>query len=187
MPGAHAAVFIDAEGECVDFGGRGTEFEIKVAAAHLRVLLEQSDGVGLGQVKQLMISAKGKSFLIRTLSDGYALVVIAHRYGAVFHVSERAMQECAYDLSQEAGFGGKRRRKPWYSVEVEPKRPRRARPERARTEGTDWIPVQVLGVLQGMDNEELGYRVRLGSGAELSLVRERTGLWWADEPLVGCF
>ncbi|MFO0660249.1 MAG: hypothetical protein U0165_10530 [Polyangiaceae bacterium] len=38
-PGALAAVFVDVDGECVDLAGRGKEFDLKVAAAHWRILL----------------------------------------------------------------------------------------------------------------------------------------------------
>jgi hypothetical protein len=39
--------------------------------------------------------------------------------------------------------------------------------------------VEVLGVY-GAEKGNLGFRARLDSGAELTLVRERLGRWYAD-------
>jgi hypothetical protein len=37
--------------------------------------------------------------------------------------------------------------------------------------------------MTGLKAHEVGFRVRLPSGAELMLIRERMGLWFADEHL----
>jgi hypothetical protein len=41
--------------------------------------------------------------------------------------------------------------------------------------------VDVLGALVGLGPRERGFRVRLPSGHEMTLVRERLGQWFADE------
>ena len=38
-----------------------------------------------------------------------------------------------------------------------------------------------MGALVGLAPRENGFRVRLPSGAEMMLVRERLGRWFADE------
>ena len=44
-PGALGAAFVDAEGETVDYAGVIDSFTIKVAAAHLRILLHEIAGL----------------------------------------------------------------------------------------------------------------------------------------------
>jgi hypothetical protein len=46
--------------------------------------------------------------------------------------------------------------------------------------GATWQRIEVLGRVMGL-GRELGYRCRLRSGAELTLVREPAGTWYADE------
>jgi hypothetical protein len=38
-----------------------------------------------------------------------------------------------------------------------------------------------MGAVMGLGPREKGFRVRLPSGAEMMLVRERLGQWFADE------
>ena len=40
-----------------------------------------------------------------------------------------------------------------------------------------------MGAVVGLAPRERGFRVRLQSGAEMMLVRERLGRWFADEHL----
>lgn len=181
-PGSLAAIFVDVDGECVDLAGRGSEFDLKVAAAHWRILLHEASQLpGYEKTRQLIVEAHRQSYLIRPLPEGYALVVILRPRGTVFRVSERALLECEYALLREAGFKAPTH-KPWSSVEVLPRGSRRVRPELARGR-SDWLSVQVLGVLMGLERGEQGYRVRLGNGAEMTLVREPLGRWWADESI----
>jgi hypothetical protein len=49
--------------------------------------------------------------------------------------------------------------------------------------GSEWERVIVLGTVVGLGRDR-GYRVRLSSGAELTLVREPLGHWFVDE-LIG--
>jgi hypothetical protein len=37
--------------------------------------------------------------------------------------------------------------------------------------------------VMGLRDRERGYMVRLPSGVEMMLVRERSGLWFCDEPI----
>jgi len=44
-----------------------------------------------------------------------------------------------------------------------------------------WMPVEVLGAMVGLASDERGYRVRLPTGAEITLLREKCRLWFSDE------
>ena len=48
-----------------------------------------------------------------------------------------------------------------------------------------WHEVQVIGRVAGLLRGERGYRVRTEDGAEMTLVRERLGRWYADTVLEG--
>jgi hypothetical protein len=60
------------------------------------------------------------------------------------------------------------------------------RPDRVR-EDPDGVTYEctVLGTIANLPRRERGFRVRLPSQAELNLVREPGGHWYADVPLEG--
>lgn len=180
-PGAEGAALVDGEGETVDYAGKLDPFDVKVAAAHwMIVLTDVSYHTFGGQIRQLSIRARRRSYFVRSLEEHYAIVVVLHRR-AVFAVSERAVQEAVTRLSLEAGWPLPRYITGWSSVEVETESqdPLR-RPRRLRVADC-WHPVEVMGTLVGLRPREKGYRVRLPNGAEMTLVRERLGGWFTDE------
>jgi hypothetical protein len=182
--GADAAVLVDAEGETVDYAGDCDPFELKVAAAHWQIVIsELAEATHLGAIRQLTVRARTRSYVVRLLQERYALVLILHRHAA-FSASERALQEADMRLCAEAGWPQPRDAQRWYSVEVEPDDPDRTRPARLRVADT-WQPVEVMGCMVGLDPLEKGFRVRLPSGVEMLLVRERMGRWFSDEPIEG--
>lgn len=198
MPGAFAAALVDSEGECVDYTGRTDPFELKIAAAHWRIVLaDAAPRLGsLGPVRTLLIRAHRRSFLAHGLPDDYAMIVLLTRR-AGFTASRRALDLCERALCAEASWpvdAGPH----WYPIRVEcrgrkparvaaevpgtgPTRPR-ASPLRAGA-APKMRAVEVLGSVVGPDPRERGYRVRLDTGAELTVVREAGGFWYADEAL----
>ncbi len=111
---------------------------------------------------------------MRRLEENYAVVLVLHPRAA-FAVSERAMQEAIAGLSAEAGWPLPRDAARWFWVDVEAERHGRAvRPKRLKVAGS-FQPVEVMGALVGLAPREKGFRVRLPSGAEMMLVRERLG------------
>lgn len=195
VPGAISAALVDLEGETVDFWGTLEAFDIKIAAAHLQLALGQLTQVrNLGVVKTLMIRGERRSFVVRAQPEDYSLVVVLRRR-AGFTATRRAFAVCEAAIAQEAGWPVGE--PPWYGVEVT--RDRRGRPARLRwpSAGSSAPPnergkkarlargiaTEVLGTIAGLQPTERGYRVRLSTGKEVTLVREAGGFWYADEPL----
>jgi hypothetical protein len=178
--GASAAVIVDPEGETVDYAGTLPEFDAKVAGAHLRIVLDEAASLTgkLGTIQNVLVRARRRSYLVRALPDGYALVIVLQR--DAFAVSARAIEIAERELCREAGWRLPSPQKTsWYPVQIEPARRDRRRPSRMRTRAT-WEGIEVLGSVVGMGRDR-GYRCRLRSGAELTLVREPAGAWYADE------
>lgn len=181
---ARAAALVDREGETVDYAGRSTPYEIRVAAAELRLVLAFTQGAqvpGFAQVSEIRIRTGRRSFAIFALGDGYAIVLELVRHS--FSVSPRALLQATRELESEAGIesvlrpGGTQ----WTRVEVRAAASDTRRPDAVWLDGA-WQAVTVLGRYRSGDlaRRERGYLARLASGAEFSLVREPLGVWFAD-------
>ena len=177
--GGLGAALVDHEGETVDYAGMLDTFELKVAAAHWQIVLTQIDTEKLAGVRQITVRARTRSFVVRQLHEGYAVVLVLHRHAA-FAPSERALQEAHRRLCAEAGWPAPPRDVCWFGVEVETEPNARTRPARLRG-ARGWEPIDVMGCMVGLRPREQGLSVRHPSGAEMSLVRERLGRWFADE------
>ncbi|MGK3995228.1 roadblock/LC7 domain-containing protein [Sorangium sp. So ce1024] len=178
IPGAHAAALVDFEGETIDYAGCLDPFDLKVTAAHWQIVLSEVASSPLGVPRQLTVRAHRKSYIVRQLQPGYAVVIVLHPRAA-FAASHRALQEADARLCAEAGWTMSRTTR-WYCVDVETEASDRGRPARLRGAG-GWQPVEVMGSMVGLGPREKGFRIRLPSGAEMLLIRERMGRWFADE------
>ena len=182
-PGARSAALVDRDGETVDYAGRGNPYEMRVAAAHFRIVLDETLGQpSLAAVRSLVVRAARASFAIHALPDGYALVVWLTR-GAGFRGLGRAVSACTRSMADEAGWTPARGA--WYAMDVvvDPRgapRRRSARPERRQTRARG--PRRDPGPLP-LRRAERAWRVRVPTGVELTLVREPGGFWYADEPV----
>jgi hypothetical protein len=180
LPGAYAAALVDTEGETVDYAGSAEAFDIRVTAAHARLLLAEVERYGLlGAPRWLVIRGAKKSIVARALPDGYALALLLRRR-AGFTASTRAFSACERDLAREAGWRapgpGASSEEQWYPVDVHADR--LGRPRRIGT-----TVVKVLGALVGLPPREHGFRVRTVDGNEINVVREARNCWYADERL----
>jgi hypothetical protein len=182
-PGARGAALVDFEGETVDYAGRMDPFQLKITGAHWLIALSETAELGtLGTIQRVTVRAGNSAYYLRRLEENYAVVLILEPRLA-FAVSERAMHEAIASISAEAGWAIPRGAARWFWVEVEPDHQgRTVRPRRLRV-GGEFQPVEVMGAVVGLAPREKGFRVRLPSGAEMMLVRERLGRWFADERL----
>jgi len=179
MPGAFAAALVDVEGETVDYAGHVDPFDIKVAAAHWRIVLGQIGELSLGRPMWFAVRGPKRSVELRALPEGYALVVLIAKRAGVGGAT-RALSACEHALAVEAGWSISPNAS-WSAaaVECDP----RERPTRVRYRGADEL-VEVIGAVRdglGLGPRERGFRVRLASGPEITLVREGGGFWYAEE------
>jgi hypothetical protein len=182
---ARGAAFVDVEGETVDYAGVVSPFSIKVTAAEWRLILQylgQSALPAWVATHELIVRAQKRSYLLYKLGDGYALVLELPRL--CFSVSERALLEAAEALCNEAGLDTPewcRRMDRYRSVRVRAALDDSHRPG-ALWHGDAWREVSVLGryAEASFREGEIGYRVRLEDGNELSLGREPLGHWYVD-------
>lgn len=186
--GAVGAALVDGEGETVDYAGAIDPFDIKVTAAEWVIvlgLLQRSRLPLLRETDEVALRGAKKSFLLKSLADGYAVVIVlpSHAFG----ISRRGLAEAVRELCEEAGLplpaSSHRDKDKWRRVEVlavsaDPRRPS------AVWVGGSWSPVEILGRLTvGLGSREVGYRARLPTGAEITLIREPLGRWYSDSLL----
>lgn len=179
-PSARGAALVDFEGETVDYAGSLDPYELKVAAATWQIAVSEVCATSFAGFTQLVVRAARSSFVLRRVSDHYAVILVLHARAA-FAVSDRALAEAETALVTEAGWSRKNR-PAWFSVSVQTDVDADHRPTSVLVADA-WLPIEVMGTLVGLVERERGYRVRLSSGAEMMLIRERNGMWFCDEPL----
>jgi hypothetical protein len=181
IPGALSAAFVDAEGETVDYAGVLDPFDARVAAAHWHIVLSEATSASFGPVDVLHVRGRRRSFAIRRIFDDYAIVVVLSRR-AGFGSTRRAFAACERAIADEAGWTLGPNAPRWYRAKVECDA--RGRPERVADPSRPsprWREVEVLGTIFEHSPSIPTFRVRLDSGAELGLVRERGARWFTDE------
>lgn len=180
--GVKSAALVDAEGETVDYSGRGDPFDIRILAAEWRLVLQHlKETKILGGSYEFVVRAREKSFLVEALPEGYALVLELARRST--GVSDRALAEARKRLLAEAGFPGEDDpRGNWSHVLVEEEPGQSRRPLRMETDDEALQEVTVLGRIPSARLlNERSFRVRLSSGRECTLVREPLGHWYREE------
>lgn len=184
--GAFAAALVDSDGETVDYAGTIDPFQIKVAAAEWQIALRLVRGSRVPaweQTQYLSFRGGRRSFTAVALAEGYAIVIVLLRHSLT--LSWRALCEAVRDISNEAGlpipraFRAEKER--WRRVEVRTAQGDPRRPEALWRDGA-WAALTILGHYQNSGAvPEVGYRARLLSGAEITLVREPLGRWYVDD------
>lgn len=175
---ARGAALVDFEGETVDYAGSLDPFELKVAAATWQIVLAEVGETAIATPRQIVVRAARTGYVLRRVNDDYAIILVLHARAA-FSVSDRALDEAETALASEAGWSRKNR-PAWFGVSVH------TDPEHRPVElffADHWQPCDVMGAVVGLRDRERGFRVRLASGVEMMLVRERNGLWFCDEPV----
>jgi hypothetical protein len=146
VPGARCAALVDRDGETVDYGGRGSPYEMRVAAAYLRIVFDEALAQpSLHAVRSFVVRASRMSFALFSLPHGYALVLALSR-GAGFRGLGRAVPVCTTRLADEAGWDGVP--SPWHPLDVlldERGTPRAIRPVRALSMPTEAPAVDARG------------------------------------------
>lgn len=179
---ALGAALVDGEGETVDYAGRLTPYETRVAAAEWQLVvagLKEGDVALAPPMAELFVRARRASYAAFTIAEGYVLVLLLPK--RAFDVSRRGVIEAIRELCTEAGLGVPERYfgEHWYYVQVQ--EDDEARPVSVWLD-QNWKPTLVIGRFSQPDATivERGYRVMLDDGNELTLVRERLGRWYRE-------
>jgi hypothetical protein len=107
VPAAVGAIFLDYEGEAIDWVTRhGEPYDLKVEGAYHSIFkrhLEQVSGESeVGEVESYMMEAEHYTALTHALPDGYYVVLVLDRCGpraqALYHL-RRAAKVLARELS----------------------------------------------------------------------------------------
>jgi hypothetical protein len=181
---ALGAALVDRQGETVDYAGYVPPFDLKVAAAEWRLVLAQlarsSCTLAWPDTHELVVRAARLSFIAVPLGEGYALVVQLCRHAG--GISRRALGEAERALCREAALETPRPPPPerWELVEVRTASGNVRRPQ-AIWHGGQWHQLEILGRYRARElgRREVGYRARLGTRVDISLVREPLGRWYA--------
>lgn len=171
---------MDVEGETVDYSSVLPPYDVKVAGAQWRVVIDEIRvQPHFARATFVAFRAARCSYQVHVLPEGYALVLVLAR-AAGFGGWHRAVASCWHALVREASWRpGARPAPAWYGVRVIADARRRplalGRTPRART-------LEVLGALaSGVGPRERGWRVRLEDDVEATLIREAGGHWYVDE------
>ncbi len=181
VPGARAAALVDHQGETVDYAGRLDAFSVRVAAAHMRIVLQdltQHEGLAHAPTSIAVRTTRG-GFAVYALPEGYAVaLLLSHKARLTGHA--RAVSAITRLLADEVGWPAPAGRGPhWYALEVVSDS--LGRPKGVRVRGA-LEPLDALGRFEsGLGWRQRGWRVRFSSGVEAMLVRESGGFWYADE------
>lgn len=177
---AQAAALVDGEGETVDYSGRLTPYEIRVAAAEWQLVVASVAAKGRELLAELVVRAAHATYAAYPIAEGYVLVLRLPK--RAFVVSRRAVIEAIREVCQEAGLALPARYagEHWYRTEVQ--EDDAARPLNIWFEQR-WRQALIIGRFSQPDPTafvERGYRVMLEDGHELTLVREPLGRWYRE-------
>lgn len=105
VPGAHGAIFLDPEGEFVEYvTRRSTPYELKVEGAYHGLLLRSAGrllrGAKGGEVVEVAVAGSRLKVLSRRLKGGYYLVLVMEPT-APLGLARRAVDVTAEALNQE--------------------------------------------------------------------------------------
>jgi hypothetical protein len=169
---------VDGLGETVDYAGHLDAFAVRVAAAHLRLVLEDArQQPFFAEAASIAVRTTRAGFAVYPLPDGYAIALLLSPKARLSSFS-RAVSAIANLLVEEGGWRA-RTGAIWYAVEVSCAEA--GSPQLVRTRGQT-LAVDVLGHYEaGLGWRQRGWRVRFPSGVEAMLVREPGGHWYADE------
>jgi len=105
VPGAQGAIFVDPEGEAVDFVARGTTpYELKLEGAYHGIFLRRAGQlarlVGAGDLAQIDIGGRKMQAMGMVLRAGYYLVLVMAP-GAPTSVAAAKMRRTGAALNDE--------------------------------------------------------------------------------------
>ena len=181
LPGATGAALVDDLGECVDYAGILDAYEVRLVAAHAQIELRNAAvqlQSAFGLVRGISIHAQKRSLISLRIVEEYTLALV-YTGGNPTTPSPRALSQAEYEIRLEGGWEPPPDMERWIHLLVDARPFNKWRPCRVQFAG-EWHAVEVIGTVVGLMDGERGFRVRTDNGAEMTLVRERLGHWYAD-------
>ncbi|MCL2823644.1 MAG: hypothetical protein FWD57_06605 [Polyangiaceae bacterium] len=181
VPGVVGVALVDELGECVDYCGVMDAYEIRLVAAHSQIELHNADvrlRDGFGPLRSFTVYASKRTYFSMRIVEEYDLVLVFAGPNPSAP-SLRALAQAEFDIRVEGGWHPPRDMERWILLKVDARPHDKWRPCRVQLAG-EWHEVEVIGTVVGLSHGERGFRVSTISGAEMTLVRERHGNWYAD-------
>jgi predicted regulator of Ras-like GTPase activity (Roadblock/LC7/MglB family) len=105
VPGAQGAIFMDPEGEAIDFvTRRATPYELRLEGAYHGIFLRRAGAlaklIDAGELERLSIRGRQVHVISKALRAGYYLVLLMEA-GAPPSVADAAMRRTAEALDRE--------------------------------------------------------------------------------------
>lgn len=179
-----AAVYVDPEGECVDYCTKLDPFDAKVSAAQMMVVMvdvvRRLIRIGLGNAFEVAIEASERVLVVRRIDDDYALVLVATN-GANRDVIDHNLERAVAAFRGEAGLKAPAW-EPEHGLSVELRRAVgwRYAPRSYSLRGRRIGVVDVLGRFDDRDQDLECFRVRDERGYELTLAYDsKLARWFA--------
>lgn len=182
-PSLRVAVFLDAEGECVDYVSLVDPFDAKVFAAQMLVVMMQLRGKSGGEPRSMHVHTNQHDLLVRRIGDGYALF-IAFDGPVISEALRESMDLAVRALREEGGIERPHWEPALGSVHVE---------LRESTAGWSYAPVafwtegervavsDVLGRWR-TEHDGLCFLIRTASGREMVLEHRLCEELWQLAP-----
>ena len=184
VPEVQVAVFVDEEGECVDYSARIGLFDAKIAGAQIHVLthtiVTHVTGI-LGTPHAYHVVADAREILVRRVSDEYTLVLLCDPPAPLGALSQ-LVDEAVRDLRLEAAIAPPlwEPHRETLRVELRASAGWGYAPTAFSERGRRYELTAVVG--RWIDHEEQGavcFMVRTASGEETVLVHKaREGRWF---------
>jgi predicted regulator of Ras-like GTPase activity (Roadblock/LC7/MglB family) len=102
-----AGIFVDREGECVDYCSSLDAYDAKVAGAHLQVVLGEIrpslKRLVLGEPESFVVHGTERDLALRRVDEEYSVILVTAG-GGVDEDTMAALGQLAHDLRVEAGL-----------------------------------------------------------------------------------
>ncbi len=186
-PGVLAAVFVDVEGECIDYVSTLDPFEAKVSAAHALVLVAALRAaparLGMREPVALTITGSARELWARRVTEEYLLVAVLEPGADASRIAV-ALSDAGREFRQEVGAVPPAWEPAPHRLEVivRPAVGWPYAPSAFSQEGVRVVISDVLGRWTepggAHDDELVCFRVRTEDGQELTLVHDPAEHGW---------
>jgi len=190
VPGITAVVFVDGQGECIDYCSALPPFDAKVIAAHMLVVTMSARETSVARAGEpwfVHVHGSERDVLVRRLGDDYALVVVSGS-NTLTPLLQESVERAVRELRVEGGMRAPAWEPPTERVRVEVRHSTTgwAYAPKAYWHRGDRVLVTVVGrwiesdasVADDPARDAVCFMVRTEAGQDLTLVHRVTDDVW---------